>query len=130
MVERMKAAELKSLQAKPKGIKRVKGAKPCFYNGIRFDSKLESRHYSKLLLREKAGEIRNIEIQVPIVLMGHCGPIKTKTGLDMLYVADFVFVDCASGEEIVADAKGFQTDISKIKLAILAAQGIDVVLLK
>lgn len=128
MAERMTVAQLKA-QTK-KGVKRVKGARRCEYDGITFSSHLERRHYIGLLARAKAGEIRDIELQVPIVLMGHCGPIKTKTGQDMLYVADFVFVDCASGEEIVADAKGYQTDISKIKLAILAAQGIDVVLLK
>ena len=127
MTERMTIAQLKAHQ-KPKGKKRVSGAIRTEVDGIKFDSKLEARHWQRLCLLQSAGQISDLERQVKIVLLGRDGPILTPTGRPMTYVADFVWRE--NGAEVIADAKGFQTEVSRIKLAILAAQGRKVKLLR
>lgn len=64
-----------------------------------FDSKLEAALYQLLLLREKAGEIRDIETQVTVYL----SPMR------FMYRPDFRFVDVATGEQVYAESKGFET---------------------
>lgn len=127
MTERMTVAQLRAAK---KGGKRVRGSVRCEVDGIKFSSKLEMRHYLRLKMMERAGLISDLRIQVPFDLMGSCGPILTPTGRGMLYVADFVYTDRETGGKVVADAKGHQTEVSVIKLAILAAQGVKVKLLR
>lgn len=97
-------------------------------HGHTFDSKREARRYGELLLLQAAGEISKLERQVKIPLYGRDGPILTPTGRQMHYVADFRYVDADSGLTVIEDAKGMETDVFKIKRAILAAQGVEVVL--
>lgn len=127
MTERMTVAQLRAAK---KGGKRVRGSVRCEVDGIKFSSKLEMRHYLRLKMMERAGLISDLRIQVPFDLMGSCGAILTPTGRGMLYVADFVYTDRETGGQVVADAKGHQTEVSVIKLAILAAQGVKVKLLR
>jgi hypothetical protein len=42
---------------------------PTTVDGIRFDSKREAARYGELKLLEKAGHIRGLTLQVPLVLM-------------------------------------------------------------
>jgi hypothetical protein len=74
-------------------------------NGETFDSKKEAAYYSELLLREKAGEVRNIQRQMTFHL---CAPIVDammrqdaipKIVYVASYVADFTF------EEAFADVQ-------------------------
>ena len=128
MTERITASEAKALLAKDaapeKG--RVRGAKRVTIQGQKFDSVRESERWLILRDREKRGEIKNLRRQVPIELHGRKGPILTPTGKVMLYLADFVYDDLISLREVIEDAKGWQTDVSKMKLAILAADGVEV----
>lgn len=88
-----------------KQLKRSKyNSKKVVVDGIKFDSAKEARVYQQLKLCEKAGVIKNLRLQVPYDLVIPCK-----------YVADFVYVDFASGKEIVADAKGFKTTEYKRK---------------
>ena len=83
-------------------------------DGIRFDSKHEARCYRDLKLRERAGEIQSLERQprFPIVVAGvHIG----------VYVADFRYVDCATGEVVIVDAKGVRTPVYKLKKRLVEA---------
>lgn len=93
-------------------------------DGITFDSKKEAMRWIQLKEMERVGQISNLRRQVPIVLMGAQGPIKTKTGKDMTYWADFVYEE--NDEEAVEDVKGYPSDIYLLKKAILAAQGITI----
>lgn len=73
--------------------------------GYSFDSKLESAVHDLLLLRERAGEIKNIKQQVNIHL----------TLAKILYQVDFSHEDCKTGQEEYTEAKGFETAVYRIK---------------
>lgn len=106
---------------------RVRGTQKTVVDGIKFDSKREAKRWSELQLLERAGEISNLQRQVPFPLFGRDDPIQTPTGRQMRYIADFVYTDNRlSGATVVEDAKGWATDVYKIKKAILAAQGVEV----
>lgn len=124
MTEKLTAADYNASLKKPAGKKRVMGAVPTEFNGIKFHSKKEAKRYGELLILEAAGEISNLERQVKFPLIGRDGPILTPTGRQKHYVADFHYVDWKlDGIWVIEDAKGHQTDISELKCAIMAAQG-------
>ena len=79
-------------------------------DGIRFDSRKEAARYSELKLLERAGEIRDLQLQVPFELIP-----KQEGERACTYVADFVYHIAGTGEMVVEDAKGMRTDVYKIK---------------
>lgn len=79
-------------------------------DGIRFDSRKEAARYSELKLLERAGEIRDLQLQVPFELIP-----KQEGERACTYVADFVYHIAGTGELVVEDAKGMRTDVYKIK---------------
>jgi len=94
-------------------------------DGIKFDSKAEARRYTELDLLQKAGEIKNLELQPRFELA--CGDrpirIRNKHGHPRrtFYTSDFRYVD-KSGETIIEDVKGYDTPISRLRRAIVEAQ--------
>tara|TARA_R110000824_G_scaffold91744_3_gene223059 strand:+ start:523 stop:915 length:393 start_codon:yes stop_codon:yes gene_type:complete len=129
MGERMTADQFRKASSKGATKGRVRGTKKTTVQGVKFASKREANHWLVLRDRQAKGEIGNLRTQVPYELQGRGGPILTPTGKVMRYIADFVYVDWdLHGKEVIADAKGYQTDVSKMKLAILAAQGVEVTL--
>lgn len=80
-----------------------------------YGSKLEQAVGQILELREKAGEIRNIRRQVPVVLQD--GPRELK----ITWKVDFSFEDVASGRTHYAEAKGFKTEVYLLKLKLFRA---------
>lgn len=80
---------------------------------ITFASKKEAMRYRELKLLERAGEIQDLRLQVPYVLIE-----KSKYGRAIKYVADFVYQE--NGQTVVEDSKGFKTDIYKLKKRLLA----------
>ncbi|MCA0905144.1 DUF1064 domain-containing protein [Ruegeria marisrubri] len=131
-MERMTAEQLRALQQSetPKEDKRrVRGAQRTTVDGIAFDSKAEADRWCELSLLQRAGKISGLRRQVEIPLEGRDGPIMTDTGKQQrVYRADFVYVDHALGCQVIEDRKGHATDVFNLKKAILAAQGIEVVL--
>lgn len=81
--------------------------------GYTFDSKLESAVHDIHLLREKAGEIRNIKQQVSVYL----------TAARILYKADFSYELVETGETEYAEAKGVSTQSWAIKLRLWRCYG-------
>lgn len=79
------------------------GAKATVVDGIRFDSKLEARHYQRLVAGQKAGQVRMFLRQVPLHLPG-----GTKLVVDFLVFRE-------DGTVTFEDAKGMETDAFKIK---------------
>lgn len=89
------------------------------YDGYTFDSKKEYRRYLMLRFRQDAGEISNLEIQVPYLLIPaqyeetdevyKKGPKagQKKQGKciekEVKYIADFRYIE--NGEVVVEDAK-------------------------
>lgn len=85
-------------------------AKKTELDGIRFDSRKEAARYSELKLLERAGEIRDLQLQVPFELIP-----KQEGERACTYVADFVYHMTDTGKMVVEDAKGMRTDAYKIK---------------
>lgn len=95
-------------------------AVPVVVDGIRFDSKAEARYYAELKLRERAGEVYEVELQ-PRFQFVHNGQLIGT------YRADFKFWSDATKRTHVVDVKGVQTEAFKIKRKLMRAfHGIDV----
>lgn len=73
--------------------------------GYSFASQFECAVFNFLMLREKAGEIKEIQCQDHVYL----------TEARICYIADFKFIDLKTKAETWAEAKGFETDVWKIK---------------
>lgn len=101
-------------------------ARTASVNGIMFDSRKEADRYSELLLLQAAGVITDLRRQVPFELI----PVQkdegriTKSGRQLpgktierpcVYIADFVYRDVKSGEDVVEDVKGVRTQAYRIK---------------
>lgn len=105
-----RAAWTSAVLGKPEKKKKSK------YNNVKtdgYDSKKEAKVAKDLQSLERAGNIKNLQEQVPIVLVeGHSGVRGIK------YVADFVFED-PDGKEHIMDAKGMKTSVYKLKKKML-----------
>lgn len=99
------------------------GNKKVRYDGIIFDSRKEARRYYELKLLQRAGQIKNLELQKSFELIpaqyetfkriGKTGK-ELKDGRRLLekscnYIADFVYTDAKTGKQIVEDTKGMRT---------------------
>ena len=73
--------------------------------GYSFASQLELAVFQFLLLREKAGELKDIQCQDHVYL----------TNARICYIPDFKFFDLKRNEFAWAEAKGFETDVYRIK---------------
>lgn len=92
--------------------------KPVVVDGHRFPSRREASKYTELKLLERAGAISDLRLQVSY-------PIKINGIIVTRYIADFVYRD--QGQEKVCDAKGFKTDIYRLKRKMMKAQyGVDI----
>jgi len=117
--------QYRAMTAKPaKGNKY--NAKRTQRDGMWFDSEREADRWSELKLLEKAGEIINLKRQERYPLLGANGDLKGASGRTLSYIADFTYFDRRENRQIVEDIKGHQTDVSRLKLAIMAAQGLPV----
>lgn len=96
------------------------GNRKTVVDGITFDSKAEARFYDGLKLREKAGEVANVELQKPFALTVSAQLIGT-------YKADFAFDDLVERRYRVIDVKGVETYAFKLKKKLMrACHGIEV----
>lgn len=82
-------------------------------DGIKFASKHEANRYIELKLMEQAKAIQDLKLQVTFPLIK-----KSKYGREIKYVADFTYYD--NGHLVVEDAKGYRTDVYKLKKRLLA----------
>jgi Protein of unknown function (DUF1064) len=100
------------------------GAKPMVVDGIRFDSTKEAKRYRELRLLEKAGVIRDLELQprYPIVVR----ELKDPGGRTLYvpaawitcghYTADFRYVDAETAATVVEDVKSTGTKTTAYRL--------------
>lgn len=85
---------------------------------IRFASKKEGRRYQELKLLEKAGEIRELELQPSYELIVN----RMKIGV---YRGDFRYFE--KGETVTEDTKGFRTPFYRLKRKLMfALYGIEI----
>lgn len=95
-----------------------------------FDSRKEARRYEELAIRQRAGEIENLRLQVKYVLIpaqyepdtvGKRGGVKRGKLIERecSYVADFVYEE--NGETVVEDVKSpiTRTPVYKVKKKLL-----------
>lgn len=88
--------------AKPRKTNKYRNV-PTVVDGVRFASKREAAYYAELKLREKAGEVYEIELQRRYALTGPTGKLFAT------YVADFVYYDALMKRTRVIDVKGYST---------------------
>lgn len=96
-------------------------AVPTVIDGIRFASKAEARRYQELLLLQRAGQIRDLELQPRYRL--HVNGWKLGE-----YRGDFRYRN-SDGETVTEDTKGMDTPMSRWKRKhVMAEYGVDVLL--
>ena len=123
MTERISAAEFREETAKPKRSKYRNV--PTVIDGIRFSSKREAAYYQELKLREKAGEVYEIEMQRRFALTAPNGMLMAT------YVCDFHYFDAVEKRRRVIDVKGKETDMFRLKRKMMRAiLGIEVEVVK
>lgn len=88
------------------------------YGGVKTNgraSKLENAVFEILKKREASGEISDIKEQQPVVLQG--GKRITR----ITWKIDFSFIETKTNSLAYAEAKGFATDVYKLKLKMFRA---------
>ena len=91
--------------------------KKTFIYGIKFDSKLEAERYAQLKILERAGVIRDLELQPEYELI----PLFRKNGKTWrktMYKADFRYILAEDDKTIIEDVKGSTaviTDVFRLK---------------
>lgn len=94
------------------------GNKKVNVDGHTFDSQKEARRYKELKLMERAGVIKDLELQ-PMFELIPTIRTETETLRKTVYKADFKYFDVNADHEIVEDVKGFKTDVYKLKKKML-----------
>ena len=112
---------------KRRGSRPKYGNKKVTVQGIKFDSTWESQHYLYLKSLERAGTVKDLELQVRYNLMVNNEKICA-------YIADFRYQkQNKDGDwyEVVEDAKGVETPEFKLKKKLMkACLGIEIFLSK
>lgn len=99
---------------------RYNSIKTPTYDGIVHASKIEAERWIELQMLQRAGLITDLKNQVPFELIpaqrepdtiGKRGGIHTGKCLErsVVYIADFVYKDLRTGEEVVEDTKSVAT---------------------
>ena len=77
-----------------------------------FDSIAESKRYKELKLLEKAGIIKELELQ-PHFLLQEAFRKNGKAYRKIEYIADFQYIE--NGKIVIEDVKGKETEVFKLK---------------
>lgn len=83
-------------------------------DGIEFASKKEGLRYKQLKLLERAGLIKDLELQKEYILQDKF-KINNKTVRKISYIADFSYISTKDNKLHVVDVKGFKTEVYKLK---------------
>lgn len=86
-------------------------------DGIKFDSKLEAERYAQLKILERAGVIRELELQPSFDLLPSFRK-NGKTWRKTVYKADFRYILAKDDRIIIEDVKGSTaviTDVFRLK---------------
>ena len=82
-------------------------------DGIKFDSKLEAERYAQLKMMERAGVIRDLELQPKYELIPSFRK-NGKTWRRTLYKADFRYILAEDDSYIIEDVKGSTSVITGV----------------
>lgn len=89
-------------------------SKKVVVDNIKFDSKKEANYYLKLKALEKAGVIRDLELQKEFILQDSF-KLNNKTRRKTTYKADFTYFSTLDNKIHVVDVKGFKTEVYRLK---------------
>ena len=83
------------------------GNRKISLDGLTFDSRFEAKKWQELCMRQRIGEITELQRQVrfPLIPTRHYGKECVR---GCSYVADFVYTE-KDGQSVVVDTKGFET---------------------
>ena len=84
------------------------------YDSYTFDSIKEKNYYIKLKLLEKAGKIKELELQKEYELQPSF-KLNNKTSRKITYRSDFTYKTTEDDKLHVVDVKGFRTDVYRLK---------------
>ena len=111
--------------------KKFSNAKKTRVDGILFDSKVEADRYKYLKGLQKAGKIKNLELQKPFELIekqnkgSHKIPSVCKANVKTIravkYYADFVYLRVKDMVWVVNDVKGRSSEVYKLKMKLFIA---------
>lgn len=102
-------------------------AKKVTIDGHVFDSQREGARYVALKRLQEQGVISGLELQPVFVLApGVLVPGEKRKRPALRYFGDFRYQ--SNGRTVVEDSKGLQTPLFRVKLHLLALQGVAVVL--
>lgn len=90
--------------AKPTKAPKYRNTK-CEHDGIKFDSLKERSRWFELIQMQARGEIRDLRLQVRFELTPRKKRDDGTWERASHYVADFAYVDIASGKQVVEDVK-------------------------
>lgn len=97
----------------PREKKNKYNSKKIEIDGHIFDSKLESERYKILKLWVKTGQISDLILQPVFILLDKFERDDKKYRATK-YIADFQYI--RDDQKIVEDVKGWQTEVSKLKI--------------
>lgn len=83
-------------------------------DGHRFDSKREAERYAELCILVKAGDIKDLVLQPKFPLQDKF-KCRGKNIAAIAYIADFQYIETATGSVVVEDVKGMETEAFRIK---------------
>lgn len=78
-----------------------------------FDSIAESKRYKELALLERAGEIKDLQLQ-PRFELQESFKYQNNTIRSISYIADFQYYDCNTNKIVVEDVKSLITKKDKV----------------
>lgn len=112
----MKKRNYKTKRGNVKNLVDFRKVKKVYCDGFKFDSNHEKDQYLIYKYQKKAGQILDFKMQVKFILIDTQKDPITKKVLErrMSFYADFV-VDELDGSKTVIDAKGWKTEVYKIK---------------
>lgn len=113
----------KSTQPVPEPKKNKFGAVKSESDGIKFDSKAEEKRYHHLKLRERLGEIQDLEVHPSWPLRSDDYELKIRSrrypeGKQCVFTADFKYFDIELDQDVIEDVKGIVTDLMKLRIAV------------
>lgn len=89
-------------------------SKKVVIDGIEFQSHKEGNRYSQLKILEKAGLIKDLELQKTFELQEGF-KLNGKSHRKITYIADFYYYDNHLKRYVVEDVKGYKTEVYKLK---------------
>ena len=89
-------------------------SKRMFYGKL-FDSKAEGEMYLVLKSEEEKGNIKNLRTQIKFILQEAFIDAHELNHKKITYSPDFVFYDNKQKRVRILDAKGYNTDVFKLK---------------